>query len=99
MSGEAYIIIKQNEYMKKFRNAGALDAKTAKSLDELKVKRDRIFTKMEDKAIFLPGRVPETFYMDGNAAEEFVTARRRRAFYMMLLVVIVAAVLFLIGRR
>jgi hypothetical protein len=99
MSGEAYIIIKQNEYMKKFRNAGALDARSARTLAELRIKRDRIFTKMEDKAIFLPGRIPETFYMDENAAEEFVAARRRRAFYMMLLVVIGAAVLFLLGRR
>jgi hypothetical protein len=99
MSSEAYVIIKQNEYMRRFRNAGALDARSARTLAELRVKRDRIFTKMEDKAIFLPGRVPETFYMDENAAEEFVAARRRRAFYMMLLVVIVAAIMFLLGRR
>jgi hypothetical protein len=99
MSSEAYVIIKQNEYMRKFRNAGALDARSARTLAELRVKRDRIFTKMEDKAIFLPGRVHETFYMDENAAEEFVAARRRRAFYMMLLVVIVAAIMFLLGRR
>jgi hypothetical protein len=99
MSSEAYVIIKQNEYMKKFRNAGALDAKSAKTLDGLRVKHDRIFKKMEDKAVFLPGRAPETFYMDENAAEEFVAARRRRAFYMMLLVIIVAALMFFLGRR
>lgn len=99
MSSEAYIIIRQNEFMRKFRRAGALDAASARTLAELKVRRDRVFTKMADKAVFLPGRAPETFYMDANAAEEFVAARRRRAFYMMLLVVIVAAILFLIGRR
>lgn len=99
MSNEAYVIIKQNEYMKKFRKAGALDAKTARPLAELGIKRDRIFRKLEDKAVFLPGPVPETFFMDGNAAEEFVEARRRRAFYMMLLVIIAAAIMFLLGRR
>lgn len=99
MGSEAYVIIKQNEYMKKFRKAGALDAKTARPLAELGIKRDRIFRKLEDKAVFLPGRTPETFFMDGNAAEEFVAARRRRAFYMMLLVIVVAAIMFLLGRR
>jgi hypothetical protein len=54
---------------------------------------------MEDKAIFLPGRAPGTYYMDVNAAGEFVEARRRRRFYMLLLVVIVAAVMFFLGRR
>ncbi len=99
MSSEAYIIIKQNEYMKKFRNAGATDAARARPLDELKIKRDRIFRKMEDKNIFRPGRGPETYYMDPNAAEEFVEARRRRTFYMLLLIVVVAAVMFFLSRR
>jgi hypothetical protein len=99
MSSEAYIIIKQNEYMRKFRNAGAADAKSAMPLAELKVKRDRIFRKMEDKGVFRPGLAPETYYLDAVAAEDFIGARRRRAFYMLLLVVIVAAVMFFLSRR
>jgi hypothetical protein len=99
MSSEAYIIIKQNEYMRRFRNAGALDAKTAKPLAELGIKPDRIFRKMERKDIFRPGRSPETYYMDANAAEEFVEARRRRMFYALLVVIVVAAVLFFLSRR
>jgi hypothetical protein len=54
---------------------------------------------MQNKDVFRPGRAPETFYMDANAAEEFVDARRRRTFYMMLLVLIVAAVMFFLSRR
>lgn len=99
MSSEAYVIIKQNEYMRKFRNAAALDAKTAKPLAELGIRPDRIFRKMEGKDIFRPGRSPETYYMDANAAEEFVEARRRRMFYALLLVVVVAAILFFLSRR
>ena len=99
MSSEAYVIIKQNEYMRRFRNAGAVDAKSAKPLADLRVKRDRIFRKMEDKGVFRPGPLPETFYMDASAAEDFVAARRRRAFYMMLLVIIVAAIMFFLSRR
>jgi len=99
MSGEAYVIIKQNEYMRKFRSAGALDAKTAKPLAELRIQPDRIFRKMEGKDIFRTGRSPETYYMDASAAEEFVEARRRRMFYVLLLVIVAAAVLFFLSRR
>ena len=99
MGNEARIIIKQNEYMRKFRNAVAVDAKAARTLVELGVKPDLIFRKMRGKDVFRPGRAPETFYMDPSAAEEFVEARRRRTFYMMLLVLIVAALMFFLGRR
>jgi len=54
---------------------------------------------LEDKAIFLPGRAPGTYYLDPNASEEFIEARRRRAFYLLLLVLAVAAVLFFLGRH
>ncbi|NTV80056.1 MAG: hypothetical protein HGA24_01345 [Candidatus Aminicenantes bacterium] len=99
MSDAAYIIIKQNENMRRFRKAGATDPARARPLAELKVKPDRIFRKMEDKGVFRPGPGPGTYYMDAGAAEDFVGARRRRAFYMMLLVIIVAAVMFFLSRR
>jgi hypothetical protein len=99
MGSEAYVIVKQNEYMRKFRNAGATDPMRAKSLADLGIKPSRIFQKLADKDIFLPGRAPETYYMDVNAAGEFVEARRRRTFYMLLLVVIVAAAMFFLVRR
>lgn len=99
MSNGASIIIKQNEYMKKFRNAGATDPMRAKPLAELGIRPSRIFRRMEDKAIFLPGRAPETYFMDTNAAEEFIESRRRRAFYLMLLVLVAAMVLFFLIRH
>jgi len=99
MSSEAYIIIKQNEYMRKFRHGGATDAAKARTLANLGIKPGRIFRKMQDKDIFRPGRSPESFYIDENAAEEFVAARRRRAYYLMLLVIIVAALMFFLSRR
>lgn len=99
MSSEAYVIIKQNEYMRKFRNAGATEASKAKTLVELKVKNDRIFRKMADKDVFRPGRAPETYYLDLGAADDFIQARRRRAFYLLILVIVVAALVFILGRR
>ncbi len=99
MSSAADIIIRQNECMRKFRRAGAVDPTRAKPLAELDIKPSRIFRKMEDKSIFLPGRAPDTYYMDTNAAEDFIAARRRRAFFMILLVLAAAVALFFLGRR
>jgi hypothetical protein len=99
MSSEAYIIIKQNQYMRTFRNAGAVDPARAKPLAEMGLRPSHIFRKMVDKEVFRPGRAPETFYIDERAAEEFVAARRRRAFYMFLLILIVLAVMFFFSRR
>jgi hypothetical protein len=99
MSGEAYIIIKQNQYMRTFRHAGAVDPARAKPLGELGLRSSRIFRKMVDKEIFRPGYGPEAFYIDERIAEEFVEARRRRALYMLLLVLVGAAVMFFLIRR
>jgi hypothetical protein len=99
MSSGAYIIIKQNQYMKAFRSAGAVDPARAKPLAELGLRPSHIFRKMVDKEIFRPGRLPESYYIDEPAAEEFVDARRRRAFYMLVLVIIVTAVMFFLVRR
>jgi hypothetical protein len=99
MSSEAYIIIKQNEYLRRFRKAEATDPSRARSLEDLGIKPGRIFQKMEDKAIFVAGRDPGTYYMDRKAAEEFIETRRRRTFYLLLLVLAVAFILFVLARR
>jgi len=99
MSSAAYVIIKQNEYMRRFRNAGATDPIRARTLADLRIKQDRVFRKLENKDVFRPGRAPDTFYMNMAAAEEFIEARRRRAFTLLLLAVLVAAVVFFLGRR
>jgi hypothetical protein len=98
-NGAAYVIIKQNEYMRKFRNAGATDTMRAKSLADLGIKPSRIFQKMEDKAVFLPGRDPGSYYIDSNAADDFIETRRRRTFFLLLLALAAAAVVFFLGRR
>jgi hypothetical protein len=98
-NGAAYVIIKQNECMRKFRRAEATDPQRARALEDLGIKPSRIFRGLEDKAIFLPGRTPGTYYMDTNAAEDFIAARRRRAFLMLLLALAAAAVLFFLTRR
>jgi len=98
VSSEAYIIVKQNQYLKKFRHAGAVDPVRARPLAELGIRPDRIFRKMADKDVFRPGRGPDTYYIDESAAEDFIAARRRRAFYTLLLVLVVLALAFFLRR-
>jgi hypothetical protein len=99
MSSEAYVIIKQNECMRRFRQAGATDPARARTLEDLGLKPSLVFRKMLARDVFREGRAPETYFMDESAAEEFVDARRRRVFYMLLLMLALAAVLFFLGRR
>lgn len=99
MSGSAHVMIKQNEYMRRFRRAEATDPARARSLSDLGIKPGRIFRALEDRAIFLPGRDPGTYYMDANAAQGFIAARRRRTFLLLLIGLAAVIALFLIGRR
>jgi hypothetical protein len=99
MSSEGYIIIKQNEYLRRFRHAGATGPARARTLDDLGIRPSGIFRKMLARDVFRIGSVPETYYLDEPAAEDFVEARRRRLFYMLLLMIVLAAVLFFLARR
>jgi hypothetical protein len=95
MSGE-YIIIKQNGYMRKFRNAGSTDAKQAKPLSELGIRRSGIFRRMANRGVFVETG-EDVYYMDPEAADEFVAVRRRRILITIGLVVLVGFILYLAG--
>jgi len=92
MAGE-YVIIKQNQYMRIFRKADATDRSRAKPLAELGIRETHIFRRMVDKGVFVAtGAGP--YYMDQDAAAEFIAARRKRAFYMLALVLIALLILW-----
>ncbi len=92
MSGE-YIIIKQNQYMRTFRKAGATDYRSAKTLEELGIRPTGIFNRMVDRGVFVnAGR--DAFYIDQDAASEFVSTRRKRALWALVLAVLVLLALF-----
>jgi hypothetical protein len=97
MNGE-YIIIKQNRYMRVFRKAGATDRIRAQSLAGLGLLETRIFRRMADKGVFVDTGLG-TYYMDPNAAEEFIVARRKRAFFAMILILILLLLLWAFNGR
>jgi hypothetical protein len=92
MSGE-YVIIKQNQYMRTFRKAEATDRSRAKSLADLRVRESGIFRRMVDKGVFVDiGN--GAYFLDEDAAAEFIAARRKRTFYAMVLALIVMLLLW-----
>jgi hypothetical protein len=92
MAGE-YIIIKQNQYMRIFRKAEAVDRGRAKPLDVLGVRETGIFRRMVDKGVFVNAG-GNLYYMDPNAAAEFIAARRKRVFILLVLALIALLALF-----
>jgi hypothetical protein len=97
MAGE-YIIIKQNQYMRVFRKAEALDRGRARTLDELGVRETRIFRRMADRGVFVATGTG-AYYMDRDAAAEFVARRRKRAFFLLILILLILLVLFVFNGR
>jgi hypothetical protein len=97
MAGE-YIIITQNQYIRIFRKAEATDRGRAKPLDVLGVRETGIFRRMVDKGVFINAG-GNLYYMDPNAAADFIAARRKTAFLMLVLVLIVLLALFVFNGK
>ena len=97
MAGE-YIIIKQNQYMRIFRKAEAVDRGRAKTLDELGVRETRIFRRMADRGVFVATGTG-AYYMDQDAAHEFIAWRRKRTFFALILILLALLVLFVLNGR
>ena len=90
----AVVILKQNQLMRRFAEAGATTPATAKVPEDIRCRQNWIFRRMVARGVFVPvgnGR----FYMDEDAAAEFKRRRRARLLWMLALVA-VAMALFLI---
>jgi hypothetical protein len=96
MSGE-YVIIKQNEYIRKFKKADATDPQSARPLDELRVRNNHIFRGLLHKGVFVDGG-NDRYYIDLDQASEFMIRRRKAAFFIGLAILIVMLVLLLLGK-
>ena len=97
MSGE-YVVIKQNQYMRIFRKAEAMDRGRAKALADLGIRESGIFRRMVEKGVFVDiGN--GTYYLDENGAAEFLAARRKRAFYTLIIMLLVLLFLWIFNGK
>jgi len=97
MAGE-YVIIKQNQYLRVFRKAGATDRGRARTLADLGISETHIFRGMADKGVFVASG-GDSYYLDENAADEFIAARRKRTFYALVLALLVMLLLWIFNGK
>ncbi len=91
MSGGAVIVMRQNRYIRVFRQAAANSPDTARALDELQLRDSRIFRRMTSRGVFVE-TAGNRWYLSVPAAEAFIRRRRR----IMLAFVAVGIVLFVL---
>jgi hypothetical protein len=96
MSGE-YVIVKQNQYIRRFKKAEATDPASARPLEDLRVRDNHIFRGLVRKGVFVEAS-DGRFYVDLDQADEFIALRRRIAFFIFLIVGVVLIVLLLLGQ-
>ncbi len=92
-----YIIIKQNQYMRLFKKAGATDPGHARPTADLGFRETRLFRRMVERRVFVAVG-GGAYYIDLSAAREFVVRRRKRALVALALVLAVVLALFVFGR-
>jgi len=78
MGAAAVISIRRKRLVSRFHKAGATDPEHALTPEALGERRSWIFNQMVEKGVFLPA-LDGRFYMDDQAAIEFLRQRRKRA--------------------
>jgi hypothetical protein len=86
MNGED-IIIKQNQYMRVFRKAGATNPDQGRTLASLGLRETGIFRRMAAKGVFV-ATGGGGYYLNRERAGEFVAERRKRALFVLALVLL-----------
>jgi uncharacterized membrane-anchored protein len=93
MNGQ-YVIIKQNQYMRAFRKAGSTNPGRARTLAALGLRETAIFRRMVEKGVFV-STGSDAYYLNPDAAEDFVAARRKRALLVLAAALIIMLLLWI----
>ena len=98
MSAAAVIILRRKKFVRRFAEQGAISPNRAIPFDVVGMRRSWIFDQMVSRGVFVRAG-HDRFYMNEEAAQEFLEAQRRRARIGggILLVAFVIVVLVLLG--
>ena len=96
MSAAAVIVIRRKQLVRGFREAGAVDREHAASLQQLGQRRSWIFDHMVRHGVFIETEAGR-FFMNEQAAEEFLSSRRTRALMITGALIIVLLLAWLLG--
>lgn len=90
----AVIIRKEKDLVAHFESCQATSVQTARTLDALGVERDRIFRRLQERAIIREG-APDFYYVDMLSWRAMNRTRRRIVFILLAVVLAAAAYLYL----
>ncbi len=85
MSAAAVIVARQNQLIRRFREAGATAPEFAQSPEDLGCRNSWIFRRLVTGGVFVETK-PGRYYVNEFAADEFVRVRRARALGMLAIV-------------
>ena len=95
----AFIVAKQNQYLRRFQEAGAISPDTAKGLEQVGCRDSRMFRRLVRREVIRQAG-PGKYYLDVEAAQAFRKARRERALNALLIILVIAVVaIYFITRR
>lgn len=95
MSAAGAIVVRQNKYIRRFRNAEALSPETAKTLEELGIRESWTFSRMVGRGVFIEAGEGR-YYMDPIGEDQFLAGRWMR---IIATVIIGLIIVLLIGMR
>ncbi len=93
----ASVVIRQNRYIRKFRQAGATSPETARTPQEIGVRHSWLFRRMADAGVFVDvggGR----YYLDEEGTEHYLYRRWVRMIVVTAIGLIVLALVFMMPR-
>jgi hypothetical protein len=90
MSGGA-VVMYQNRLMRRFRDAGATSPKTAVALADIGCRNSWVFRRMAARSVFME-TADGRYYMDANAARQFVETRRQRILTFLAVAIVICVI-------
>ena len=97
-STAAFIIAKQNQYVRRFKGAGAVSPETAVELIRIGCRDSCLFQRLVGRGVF-KATSQERYYIDIAAADEFRRDRRNRALIALLITLAILAIVMYFATR
>jgi hypothetical protein len=96
MSAAAAIVIRRKRLVRAFREAGAIDPTRAATPEQLGQRRSWVFDQMAAHSVFI-ATADGRYYLNEQAAVEFLAARRKRALTITGVLLLLFALQWLLG--
>ncbi len=98
MSAAAVIILRRKRFIRRFREQGATSPDRAIPFADVGMRRSWIFEQMVSRGVFVSvGN--ERYYLNDQAAEEFLDAQRQRALLIAAIMLVVFVIVILASIR